>query len=548
MISPRSVGVKIFSATGALVADYYNNTETNDGLALRLKVLKNGGLDTFVMTLANNAEEPLFTGMICKFYVDGVLWFTGFATSIPEVDTESASIAVEGNGFWHKLKTVIVNEAYTAQTLDYIIKDIASTYLSTDLQVLYDVAKIATPSVTGIDVEFNDKRLDEVFDSLLDICNADFSTAQYRYFVDEERELNFALISTVVSGALFEGFDYQNPNVERVADKLINKILAYRTTAADKNEVEFVASYSDADSVSNHGEQAQKLTFPDYIVTAGIQRVAESLIERFRYPLTKIMVNDVAMTAPADFGFYQIVNKRQRFSRDAANFESISGWDISNLFSTTPTVSTEHVFTNRTALKLVTAAGSAGDYMFKTFNVPVYFPTYFKFYAYLDDAAAAFTVLLTDTFGNDVSVDVGGNNEPIGEWLKFSVPIAIVYAPGLLYVDKDVSNGGLMRVDVDGSTYGNLKLLKLLVDGVLNVSTIRITMDADVASTCYLDQFSLEASAYKQHTLMLEEIEYTLDKTRLANMAFGDSDDNIISEINKQTAAGKAALDVFSKQ
>lgn len=547
MNSPDNVAVKIYSATGALVADYWNNVGNNAGLAVTLKTKKIGGLDKFEFSLANNFMEPLYNDMECRFFVDGVHWDTGYATRIPEPDDDSASVVIEGLGYWHKLKNVVVNESYTAQTLDTIVKDIASGYLGSDLRVLYDVAKISTPSVSSIDIEFNDKKLSEVFERLLAIANYDYSTTQYRFFVDKDRYFNFGPISNDIQAALFEGYQYQDPQINRKKDKIINRILAYRTTAADPSAVEYVATYSDADSVANNGTKEEKLTFPDYVNTSTIQGICEGIVAKYKDPLTTLEIQSIPVVAPMEYGFYRLDNKRLAFYRDVAEFESLSDWD-SFLSFTTASISTEHVLTNRTSMKLVTAAGSSGEYLENTFSTPVYFPTFFRIYSYRVDAAAAYTVRIFDSFGNTVDIPVGHNNEPTGEWIKYTVKINVETATALLCVDVDASTSGLLRVDIDASTFGNLRVQYLISEGIVNIAKVQIIMDTDAASSGYFDEFAVETNAYKRHELILEEAEYDLTKSRLASLTLGDTADSIIDEVLKGTRSGDVALGVFAKQ
>ncbi len=550
IVPAPSVAVKVRSFTGAQVVDYWSTVQRNDALSIELLYKKVGGLNTFQFTLANDIDDPLFPGMTCEFFVNGDHWGTGYADIIPGADTDTAGIVITGKGFVHKLKNLVINETYTAQTIDAIIKDVASTYLTPDLQVLYDVAKIQTPTITGIDIEFKDKRLDQVFDSLLEICNTSYATAQYRYFVDKDRYLNFELISTDDVAIYYEGFDYQSPEVETINNKLVNKILAYRTEVADPKAVEYVATYSDADSITNNGEQAEKLTFPDYATTLTIKNISDSIIAQYKDPFTKIQISNLPITEVPEFGFYRIVNKRQRFFQDVATFESLTNWNTTGMATTVPTISDAHVFTGRAALKLVTASGSDGEIMFKNISPIISFPTVFKFNAYLDNIVAVgeADVIISDTFGNIITLPVGQNNEPSGQWLKYTVLIDIINETALLAVDIDGSTSGLMLVDIDISTSGNLRLQKLLQAGILNLDKVTVEAKTDLVTEMYFDQFSVESVSYKQHTLILEEAALSLGRSQLTALVLGDSSDSIIKEINDETAAGKAALEVFSKQ
>lgn len=547
MISPENVSVKMYSITGALVADYYNNVANNEGMEITLIFDKIGGLDTFEITLANNFKDPLFPDMDCQIFVDGVFWAQGFVDTVPELDSSSAEVIISGKGYFHKLSTVIVNETYTAQTLDFIIKDIASTYLTTDLHVMYDVLKVLPPVVTNVSIEFKDKTLDKVFNSLLEIANFDYNDDQYKYFI-YKRYFYFTTSSLATDSVWFEGYNYHSPVVETYKDKLINKILAYRTTVADDSVVEYVATYSNADSISRNGTASTKFTFPDYVDTTSMEKMCLAYIEKYKEPITKMELQEVEVSSPVPWAKTRLINQRLEYYKSVSKLENLDGWTLTNLTNTTPSISSDEVFTDRTNLKLVTAVGSQDDYMFMSPDPIIYFPTFFKVYSYRTNAGSMFTFRLSDSFGNILDVPIGHNNEPINEWVKYNIPIALRIGHELLYADKDVSNGGLLRLDYDASNFGNNKIDFLLVEGILNLYRIDLLVDSDIAATSYFDRLDILSSSYKEHTLPLERAQYRLGKARTADLSFGDIRDSIVDEIVAKNKSGESALAVFSKQ
>lgn len=544
----KGLSVRFLSPKGDLLAVFYNTTERNAGMSVEIKEQKTGGLDTATLRLANNFDDPLYNDMECQVFQDGEHWFTFYAESVPELDSDSAAVEIVGKGYWHKLKNAVVNESYTAQTLEYIVNDIASNYLGASLGVLYDVLKIEVPTVSSLDIEFNDKKLDEVFESLLQICNAEYSTAQYRAYVDLDRYLVFELLPAEASEILFEGFDFQEPDVEQIEGKIVNTVLAYRTTAADASATEYVATYSDADSVTQNGAREEKLIFPDYIVDAGIQRIAEALIDKYKDPLTRVTVQNFEVSEPRPYLFHRIVNKRVDFYRTVAMFEDLNDWDTTGLSSTVASISDEQALTGRTSLKLACSVGSQDETMKKTLPVPVYFPSFFRVYNYRVDAAAKFIVRLADSFGNTIDIPVGANNEPTGEWIKYDVRIGLETDIGNMIVTESAGNEGRLKVTVSAGTEGFLCVQTLVVDGIVNLSEIRIIMDHASATTSYFDQFSVRARAYKEHQLLLEEATYSIGKAALAELIFGDEVDSLIDEIKNTGESGKTAFSVFSKQ
>ncbi len=548
MISPKQISVKIYSQTGELVASYYSNTQNNSDLIVDLFVEKIGNLKSFSFQLSNNIIDPLFTGMECRFYVDGVHWYSGYADIIPEQDSTGASIDITGLGYVEKLKTKSITKSYTAQTLDYIIKDIGSTYLDADLNVLYDVAKIVSPSISNITIEFKDKKLYEVFESLLSIANYDYQNTQYRFWVDKDKYFTFGAVDSTPKQSLFEGFHYQNPEVETVADKIINQILMFRTKQTSEKEVEYIATYKDDDSISNFGLKEEKIVFSDYIDTNSTADLANDIIERFKNPLTKLKIRDMEASSKLALGFYTLTNKRSTGFKNVNKLESLTGWDVSHLLNTTASISTDKVLTNRTALKLVTASGCANDYMEYILPTIMYFPTEFRLYVYKKQVASKLTIKLFDTFGNTKSLQVGYNNEPIDEWIKYTVNIEMSFGDGLLEVNKDSSNSGLLLVNKDASNQGHIGVRFLLQAGIFNLTKIQIIIDSNNSKTIYIDQMDTKLNNYTSRKIMLEQVKYSLGNARTLEAVFGDKIESLVDEIGNKSDIGKIAYNVFSKQ
>ena len=70
--SVRNVVVEVYSITGALVATFFNNTESADDLAVRCSEKFTGGLDSFSFTVPSDTWQVWW---IC-------LYFEGSASSL----------------------------------------------------------------------------------------------------------------------------------------------------------------------------------------------------------------------------------------------------------------------------------------------------------------------------------------------------------------------------------------------------------------------------------------------------------------------------------
>lgn len=545
-VSIKNVLVEIYSITGALVSSFYNNTFSAGDLVVICSEQRDGGLDEFSFTVPSDTVEPLFGQMECRIIINGVWWFSGYAESIPSSDQDDPIIQITGLGFVHKLKEKTINESYTTQTLEFIIEDIANTYLGVDLNVYFNAAKINPPSISNITIEFKDKTLESVFKSLSKIANKDYQTQQYTWGVDKEKALYFSPISNDTIIHYFEGYDYQAPGVEKLDGKLINKVLTYRTTQADPNIVEFVTSYEDIESIGLNGLYEKSLTFPDFADTTTISNIANSILERNSVPLDRLSIKDLPIDDLLTIGFYELSNRRDQYIVSVNEMEDLSQWDTSAMINTIPSIVSDNVFTGRKSLKLITTVGSASEFMEYILPVPIKFPDLFRLFVYLDDANADITIKIFDTNNNEFDLDFD-STAGIDQWLKKFSNIGSELQTANLLVDNGTGDEDLI-VDVDVSNSGEMIVDKLVGSGILDITKIRIIINNNNASTLWIDSISARANTYFHRKLLLEQVEYELNKSFLANVTFGEKADSLIDEIKNEVKPGDIALSVFSKQ
>lgn len=545
-IAPDGVTLKLFSPSGELIAILSDTNRSGQSLNVILSEQKMGGVTEFSFSIAKDLDIPITRNTECYFYVNQVLWKIGYVTSEPQPDQDNPLLSVEGSGFASRLEKKVINETYAAQTLDAIVKDVANTYLGSDVGVFYDVAKIDTPTIAAIDIQFKDKDLLKVFTTLIEIANYDYDADKYRFYVDNERELVFENISETIITNLFEGYQYQRPEVSIDNTRIVNKILAYRTKTADPDVVEYVDAYEDTDSQGRYGLFEKKLTFPDYANTATIQKIAETMLARNGAPSPIVKIIDYPLGAnPLSFGKYRLSNRKDTFWKVAADCDTLTGWDQAGISNTSLALSSTHVLTGRQSLKFTTAAGSDGEYVEFTLPNQIPFPTIVRIFIYFDSVAIPIQVTFYDDLGNTVEIDFTATIAD--QWAKYSQDVELLTEVVSLYVDPNGSEENLF-VDPNGSEE-DLVVRNLLQAGLFNVETVRIMFLTDDAADIYVDRLDAYATIYGAHELQLEEIEYHLSKIELsANINFGEKDDSLIDEVKKKVEPGNLALDVFSKQ
>jgi len=582
--------LKIFSPTDDLLGIISDTDESGSLLDIVISENEVGGVHSFSFKVKKDLVMPITENAECYFYISGTLWFVGYVVDIPKPDQEDLFLLISGNGFYRRLEKKVINDDYTTQTLLAIIQDVGNTYLGADVNVFYNVAKIDVPSIANITIEFKDKNLFDVYSRLLSIANKDWDSAKYRFYVDNEKELVFEQINETIIKNLFEGYDFQKPDVSQDTSKIINKVLAFRTTVADPKTAEFVDTYEDTESQGRFGIFGKKITFPDFADTTTIANIANSILLRWANPIEKIMLENIPIFQgtqkysevgilnagsgeqewlidpdgasednillrsertigldEVNFGLWGISNKRDLYQNLISECDSLTGWDDSNLNNTVLTVSTDRVLTGKRALKFAIGANSLGEYAEFTLDRTLFFPQELRFYIYFDTTQVSIKFIVVDI--NDAEVEFEIDLDLVDEWQVLNKQLGQTVDPdGFLTVVHN-GGGGFLLLDFDASNQGQNKLRHQLVAGATSIKSVRIEINSNVATTMYVDRIEVSADNYNYHELLLKQIRYKLSSIgSFANLIFGERADSLIDEIKEKVKAGDIALNIFAKQ
>jgi hypothetical protein len=581
--TPEGIQIQLISPSIERLAILSDTDLSGQILNAKINEKKIGGVDKFSFNIPRSVDVPITRNTECYFYINGELWKSGYVKEVPKSDQTDPVLTVRGEGFYKRLLKKVINETYTTKTLDVIVKDIANTYLGSDLGIYYDVSKIDTPTIADITIEFKDKNLFKVFETLLEIANYDYENEKYRFYIDNDKDFVFELISDSFQTKLFEGYQYQLPEVSVDNSKIVNKILAFRTKLVDPDVVEYVAIYQDTESQGQFGIFEKKITFPDYIDTTTISKICAFLLTRKSFPENKMKIENYEVSSALIFGKYGIFNRREKYWRIIADCNTLNGWNT-YLSNTTFELSETHVLTGKRSLKFTTAAGSNGEYVEYILDKAISLPQIVRIFAYFESVTIEFRVTFYDDYGNEIIINPGSSNQTLlsDQWIKLSEEIDqkttvdnmivdsngatddfIINIDAVTEDDLDVRyeilidniladpNGDTddLEVNLSAVVDGNLDVKYREQSGLLGVKKVRITMLTDTAAVFYIDRIDVLANIYNFYELQLEEIEYNLASIGLfANMNFGEKEDSILDEIKDQVKEGSTALEIFSKQ
>jgi hypothetical protein len=528
------IEIQFFSPSGDLVGSVGTSYFNSQLLSCSFKVRKLGGLESFNIEISRDVEIPFFNGMETRIHVYGILWYTGQLIYTPGQDRRNVSFPFEGKGYKRYLKDVVINNLYTSETLEDILKDIIENDLAANTEVLYNPDKIEPPNITVTKLELNDKSVEKAVNTILQIANYQYNTAQYYWGVDEDREFFFKALPTDDLYGFFEGWQYQTPETEDDINNVINKVNIYRSQE-NSDVVEFVVTVEDTTSQAKYGLRYKKITIADFVDSTEATKIAQAIIEEFKEPKIRNTISElIPETTPYDFGKYLINNRKIDYFLLVNDFEDLSLWDLSNISNTTITLSSNKVWSGKKAFRVETTSGSSGEYIELTLDEPVYFVDFIRLYVY------------QDITGNLIDIDVydvdGVREETIDSYLAEEDYDKILLENGTQHFMME--NGA-----VDLYIPGDYIEVRKNIDDLDNIKRIRITFKTNEDVLLFLDRLDFKVDSYKQNNLVLEEIEYIFERASFkANASFGNRVPTLIDDIQELNEKTTNVIDIFQKQ
>lgn len=463
---------------------------------------KLGGLREFTITILRRLEIPFFNGMQVRFFLNNLAWALGFIKGIPDSDTDSETIEIKGVGFSEKLKDTTITRTYTNRTVRQVIEDVARFFPNID--IVFNATKLILPLITVSLLVFKNKSLFVIIETILKIVNFEFQDLEHVFGVDERRDFYFFGIQKEnIKRHFFEGFDYQEPEVETTIDDIVNQVPVFRTKETNSKETEFVAIFSDVDSIDNFGLFERKLTVSDFLDNASIQKVAEAIIDENKIPRKRVSIKSLEPTRKLEYGFYALSNKKsfQRFR--VSEFSDLLQWTQS-LTTSTIAIQDFAVFTGRKCF-IWELNSSLGDKISLSFD-PIYGPE--KSIIYLRHTARIEALKITFTT-NTGQFTVNLKNLFLNDWIPYEFNF----------------------------------------NNIFSLSNIEIEVISSGTVTILLDTLEIYTNSYFHNVLSLENITYTFNgKSLLADIDFGNKENTVISELTKINKKNGIPFEIFSKQ
>lgn len=187
--------VRIYNRNGEKLAEIGDHIQDNPILSIEFELLTTG-CGEFTLTLGKQLEEVTLTynhRIDISLFGDGNPWYSGYITKIPKPGTTEKTFVYEGYGFFNQLNDVIINDTYEDTEISQIVKNIMTTTIEPNTDVVYNASKIYSTDYTANKLKFSYVTAKEALSNLVDFAG------DYVYGVDEYQQFFFKPVTTEIN-------------------------------------------------------------------------------------------------------------------------------------------------------------------------------------------------------------------------------------------------------------------------------------------------------------------------------------------------------------
>lgn len=532
---PFGIEIKFYSPSNELVGTIGTGYDEAPHLNLNIIDKKIGGFEQGKLSISRNIDINFYNLLEARIYVQGRFWYSAELTYKPDLDRRDPVFEYQLKGYRQYLEKPKANEVYTSTNLYDVFEDLFLTYIDGKYPVIWDPGQVDLPSVSITKIEFNKKTIWKCFLRLLEIANTNFTTTQYELGVDKYRHIYFRPISNEIITGYFEGYQYQEPNVETNINDMVNKIDIFRNQE-DSSVPEYVSTVEDTTSQGLYDIREENLLIADYVDINEAEKIANAKIERLKDPEISYEIENLPIELdPFEKGKYNVSSKRDDYNILINDCENVTEW-VQSVTNTTISQSTEKVFTGKRSIKAETTSGSLGEYIEYELDQAIWFPQFIIFYVYQNINGESFDLVLYDEDGNSIEVSS----------------------------DIRVTTDDDTRVTTDGDTriptFSNSGIdilipqmfneVKSNIAGLIsNIKKIRILFTTNSNFTTYFDRFKVQSNMYLTRQLFIDEVEYDFDNTKaVGKIEFGTKFPNLVDEVKKIKDDKNTLFSIFEKR
>jgi len=276
---------------------FYNTSDVKIGeIGSEVKTGRISTVDFELMTLGCAAfsfiieDKPSFTiGYRTRVdihpYFDDTPWFTGFIQSIPQIG-QKRPFEYSGFGFFEQLDWVTVTGSYASQDVAVIVKDIIQNVVAPDTQIIYNAAKVESPSYTVESIDFDHTYAKDAIQTLANMAQ------DFEFGVDTSREFYFRPIDTVVHYSYWVGKHFQNIQIEQFPHTVRNK-LYIKIGEIQAGGTNIIGNVQNNDSINAHGLREEVINVPESLNTTDATRWATEILAKMKDPSVKAEIKNI---------------------------------------------------------------------------------------------------------------------------------------------------------------------------------------------------------------------------------------------------------------
>jgi hypothetical protein len=223
------------------------------------------------------------------FYNDQNPWFSGYILETSQPGTTEETYKLSGYGFFNQLEDVLINESYSNEYVHDIVKDVMTTYVENNTDIVYRASKIEDTTYQIKSVSWERVSAKEVFKQL-----AEYALG-YEFGVDADREFFFREVSTEIQDEahLFVG-KHLNKFVPQVdISGIKNKLYIYGGEVSGTPPSNYLTYVEDTASQSAYGLKEGKLTMPSALDVDDAEQWGNYQLAELKDPVVKATIDGI---------------------------------------------------------------------------------------------------------------------------------------------------------------------------------------------------------------------------------------------------------------
>ena len=258
-------GYKIifYDKTGLKVGEVSSEIQNSPLISASFELLTNGcgAFEILLSELPKELEDITYNYRVdIHLFGDSSPWYSGYVINLPQPGGTDIGWKYSGFGYYNQLGRKRINRSYKNKQVSYIVRDIISTIIEPETDIVYDALKIEATSYEVKSIRWDRAEAKDVMKRLSELALG------YEFGVDEERDFFFRQKDTAINedarfwvGKHLKTF-ISDVDVEPVRNRLF--IHSGEVTGAEGEKTNYVCTVEDGSSISAYGAKEDSLTMP----------------------------------------------------------------------------------------------------------------------------------------------------------------------------------------------------------------------------------------------------------------------------------------------